>query len=149
MADKLYIPEGEEALDSQIGSSLEALSATIAARRAAGEESYTHALLVGPADKLLKKVMEEAGEVALAAKDIEALRLAQAVGSVDAVDERLDGAEDHLRYESADVVYHLLVVLERYGISMDELAAELNARMTSEERPRGAALIADEHIKRG
>ena len=39
-------------------------------------------------------------------------------------------AVDHLRYEAADVVYHLMVVLERYGIDLDEFAAELNDRMT-------------------
>ena len=28
-----------------------------------------------------------------------------------------------------DLLYHLLVVAERYGITLDELAGELNARM--------------------
>ena len=113
---------------SAIGETLEALAATIANRREAGDESYTHRLLTGKGDDLLKKVMEEAGEVALAAKD---------------------GEVDHLRYESADVIYHLLVVLERYGISLDDLAAELNTRMTEDERPEGARLISPEHVNRG
>ena len=112
---------------SAIGETLEALAATIANRREAGDESYTHRLLTGKDDDLLKKVMEEAGEVALAAKD---------------------GEVNHLRYESADVVYHLLVVLERYGISLDDLAAELNTRMTEDERPEGAAVMAPERVKR-
>ena len=46
-------------------------------------------------------------------------------------------------------MYHLLVVLERFGISIDEFAAELNSRMTDEERPEGALLLTPEHIKRG
>ena len=29
---------------------------------------------------------------------------------------------------AGDLVYHLLVTLERYGITLDELAGELNAR---------------------
>ena len=33
-----------------------------------------------------------------------------------------------LGYEAGDLVYHLLVTLERYGITLDELAGELNAR---------------------
>ena len=64
------------------------------------------------------------------------------VGAVDETDElavdlppEYDAAIDHLRYEAADVVYHLLVVLERHGIGLDEFAAELNNRMTDAERP--------------
>ena len=63
MSEKTYVPEGEVAPSSQIATTIEALAATIRARRDAGEESYTHQLLYGPADKPLKKVMEEAGEV--------------------------------------------------------------------------------------
>ena len=39
MSDKTFVPEGETAPASQIGATLEALAATIAARRDAGEES--------------------------------------------------------------------------------------------------------------
>ena len=161
MSDKTYLPAGETPPASQIGATLEALAATIAARREAGEESYTHRLLAGPADDVLKKVMEEAGETALAAKDVESwatssLAATLAVVGAD-VDDALsvelppeyDAAVDHLRYEAADVVYHLLVALERYGIGLDEFAAELNTRMTDAERPQGAVRLHDEHIKRG
>ena len=142
MLKKTYIPEGETTPVSQIGATLEALAATIAARRSAGEESYTHRLLAGNADALLMKVMEEAGEVALAAKDAEACAAAGDEAATDA-------AVDHLRYEAADVVYHLLVVLERYGIELDEFAAELNNRMTEAERPSGGVRLFEEHVKRG
>ncbi len=161
MSDKTYLPADETPPASQIGATLEALAATIAARRDAGEESYTHRLLAGPADGVLKKVMEEAGETALAAKDVESwatssLAATLAVVGAD-VDDALsvelppeyDAAVDHLRYEAADVVYHLLVALERYGIGLDEFAAELNTRMTDAERPQGAVRLHDEHIKRG
>ena len=161
MSDKTYLPAGETPPASQIGATLEALAATIAARRDAGEESYTHRLLAGPADDVLKKVMEEAGETALAAKDVESwatssLAATLAVVGAD-VDDALsvelppeyDAAVDHLRYAAADEVYHLLVALERYGIGLDEFAAELNTRMTDAERPQGAVRLHDEHIKRG
>ena len=161
MPDKTYLPAGEVPPASQIGATLEALAATIAERREAGEESYTHRLLAGPADDVLKKVMEEAGETALAAKDVESwatssLAATLAVVGAD-VDDALsvelppeyDAAVDHLRYEAADVVYHLLVALERYGIGLDEFAAELNTRMTDAERPQGAVRLHDEHVKRG
>ena len=161
MSDKTYLPAGEVPPASQIGATLEALAATIAARREAGEESYTHRLLSGPADEVLKKVMEEAGETALAAKDVESwacssLAATLAVAGADADDAlsvelppEYDAAVDHLRYEAADVVYHLLVALERYGIGLDEFAAELNNRMTDAERPEGGVRLYEDHVKRG
>ncbi len=165
MTQKTYFPSGEMQPASQIGATLEALAGTIAARREAGNESYTCRLLSGPVDDVLKKVMEEAGEVALAAKDVEswacsslAAALAIETGnespaSKDALGVELPAeyfdAVNHLRYEAADVVYHLLVVLERFGIDLDEFAAELNNRMTNEERPHGGICLRDDCVKRG
>lgn len=178
MVNKTYVPEGEAALASQIGATMEALAATIAARRNADEASYTYRLLTGNVDGVLKKVMEESGEVALAAKDVEgwatstlaaAVALeasgaevpvasaADAAAADDAASDVLSvqlpveygQAVDHLRYEAADVVYHLLVVLERYGITLDEFAAELNMRMTEAERPAGAVRLHEEFVRRG
>ena len=163
MVEKTFIPEGVEPPASQIGAPIEALVGTIAARREAGAESYTHRLLSEGEDSVLKKVAEEATEVVLAAKDIECCMLvaqesaessAIAMGQdEDAVCAELPAeyyeAVDHLRYEAADVVYHLLVVLERYGIGIDEFAAELNSRMADGERPSGGILLHDEYIQRG
>ena len=39
-----------------------------------------------------------------------------------------DGDHDHVRYEAADLVYHLMVCLERQGVSLEELAGELGVR---------------------
>ena len=78
-------------------------------RDADPETSYTARLLGGDEDKLLKKIAEEAGEVIMAAKDADA---------------------EHLRYEIGDVVYHLLVVMARWGITPDDLAEELASRRT-------------------
>ena len=172
MVNKTFIPEGEAVPASQIGATLEALAATIAARRDADEASYTYRLLTGSVDGVLKKVMEESGEVALAAKDVEswatsslaaavALEATEAGGTTTGAETADGGADfplsvqlppgvvDHLRYEAADVVYHLLVVLERYGITLDEFAAELNNRMTEGERPHGAVRLHDEFVRRG
>ena len=114
---------------SQIGATLEALAATIAQRAdAGGEGSYTCRLLADE-DLLLAKVTEEAGEVAEAAQE--------------------PGGEDHLRYEAADVLYHLLVVLHSHGIPLDELAAELNMRMAESERAEGAVLLHEQFVNRG
>ena len=92
-----------------IGETLEGLAVTIHARRdVSPQESYTARLLTDVEDELLKKLAEEASEIIMACKDRD---------------------HDHIRYEAGDLVYHLLVTLERYGISLDELAGELNARM--------------------
>ena len=89
---------------------LHRLSETLASRRNADPEtSYTAKLLTGHEDKLLKKIAEEAGEVIMAAKDAD---------------------KEHLRYEVGDVVYHLLVVMARWGLTPDDLAEELASRRT-------------------
>jgi phosphoribosyl-ATP pyrophosphohydrolase/phosphoribosyl-AMP cyclohydrolase len=91
-----------------IGPTLEGLGEVLRQRAAElPEGSYTTALLSGPQDKLLKKIAEESGEVIIAARDHD---LGQ------------------LTYEAADLLYHLLVVLTREGISLGELAAELESR---------------------
>lgn len=90
------------------GETIRSLWSTIEQRRTADpESSYTARLLGGPEDKLLKKVGEEATEVVMAAKD---------------------GDQDQLLYEAADLSYHLLVVLARWGLTPDDLAEELASR---------------------
>ena len=71
------------------------------------QDSYVASLLAGGGDAVLKKIGEEATEVVIAA-----------------------GAHDReqLRYEAADLVYHLIVVLAREGLTLDDLAKELDAR---------------------
>ena len=144
MMDKTYIPEGEIAPTSQIGATIEALVATIEARRHVDPQlSYTRMLLDAPVEKLCKKVSEESLETCLAAKETEML------AALSTGEDQIDMSLDHLRYEAADVIYHLLVLMERFDIPLDELAAELNARMREEERPQGAVLLHEEHIRRG
>lgn len=94
--------------DGNIGQALEGLAEVIHRRRdASPEQSYTAKLLQGKEDSLLKKLAEEASEVIMACKDDD---------------------HDHIRYEAGDLVYHLMVTLERYGVTLDELAGELDAR---------------------
>jgi phosphoribosyl-ATP pyrophosphohydrolase len=93
---------------SDIGEVLTVLFAVVEQRkRDLPEDSYTTKLLSGPQDKLLKKIGEESSEVIIAARDHDA---------------------GQLRYEVADLLYHLLVVMVREGISLDDLADELAAR---------------------
>lgn len=99
----------ENVKPGDIGETLAALTETIHGRLEADpEKSYTARLLQGPEEKLLKKVGEEAIETILAANL---------------------GDRDHIRYEAADLVYHLMVLLEKHGLTMSDLAGELNARM--------------------
>jgi len=92
----------------RIGEVVGSLWGTIETRREGDPSlSYTARLLQGPEDQLLKKIGEEATEVVMAAKDADPAQL---------------------RYESADLLYHLLVTLARHGLTPDDLATELAGR---------------------
>lgn len=134
---------------SPLGATLDALAHTIAQRRTATEESYTHRLLEGKLDSLLKKVSEESLETCLAAKETDLLVADASAAQTAQAAQAAQASQDHLRYEAADLVYHLMVLLARFDISNDDLAAELNARMTPEERPEGARVMDQNHINRG
>ncbi len=99
---------GDEGDTAEIGAVLTDLFGVLEQRkRDLPEGSYTARLLSGPQDSLLKKIAEESGEVIMAAKDAD---------------------HEHLRYEIGDLVYHLLVVMTREGLTLQELAAELQSR---------------------
>ena len=84
------------------------LDAVIAARKSADPaSSYTARLLAGGPPLAAKKFGEEAVEAVLAAAQ---------------------GDKDALAAESADVIYHWLVLLAASGVSLDEVAAKLEAR---------------------
>ena len=71
------------------------------------EKSYTSSLLNGKENNLLKKIVEEAGELTFALKDND---------------------ENEIIYESADVTYHVLVALAKHNISPDRIKQELARR---------------------
>jgi phosphoribosyl-ATP pyrophosphohydrolase len=89
---------------------LDDLAAVIEQRREdLPDGSYTASLFTHEKgeNRVLEKIGEESTEVVLAAKD---------------------GNSDALVRESADLVYHLLVLLAMEGVSLDELREELRAR---------------------
>ncbi|MFN7252572.1 MAG: bifunctional phosphoribosyl-AMP cyclohydrolase/phosphoribosyl-ATP diphosphatase HisIE [Anaerobacillus sp.] len=87
---------------------LNVLEATIAKREAERPEgSYTTYLFEHGIDKMLKKVGEEAGEVIIAAKNRD---------------------PEELRWEVADLLFHLLVVLREQKLPLDEVLKTLQER---------------------
>jgi len=87
---------------------LQRLTETLEARKnAAPETSYVAKLFSKGEDAILKKVIEEAGEVLLAAKD---------------------GDKQHLVYEVADLWFHSLVLLAHKDMSADDVLKELARR---------------------
>jgi phosphoribosyl-ATP pyrophosphohydrolase len=87
---------------------LDQLAALIAERaRAGGEKSYTRKLLDEGVGKCAKKLGEEATETVVAA---------------------LSGDNAAVVSESADLLYHLLVVLEARGVKLGDVYAELKRR---------------------
>jgi len=93
---------------SRFADTLDRLAATIAARKGAdASTSYTAKLLSEGAPKAAKKLGEEAVETVIAA---------------------VQGDADALAAESADLLYHWLVVLAASGVELDTVAAKLEAR---------------------
>jgi phosphoribosyl-AMP cyclohydrolase / phosphoribosyl-ATP pyrophosphohydrolase len=100
--------EGTKTTDGFAGSILDKLYQTIQDRKAhPSAESYTSKLLTGGVDKVLKKVVEEAGEVALAAKG---------------------GRKEEIVSETADLLFHTLVALGFHDVKPEEVYRELAGR---------------------
>ncbi len=71
------------------------------------EGSYTNYLFEKGIDKMLKKVGEESAEVIIASKNY---------------------VKSEVQYETADLLYHLSVVLVEQGLTWDDIFAELSSR---------------------
>ena len=76
-------------------------------KQAAPESSYVSQLLHKGEDAILKKVIEEAGEVLMASKD---------------------GDKLHLIKEVADVWFHSMVLLGYHGLRAEDVLMELQRR---------------------
>jgi phosphoribosyl-ATP pyrophosphohydrolase len=88
---------------------LRQLAATIAARRAeSADRSYTRQLLDGGIKRCARKLAEEAAETLIAA---------------------LSEDDAALRNEAADLIFHLMVLLESRGVGIDDVLGELERRM--------------------
>src|SRR3954469_21618736 len=86
------------------------LAATIEARAASGgEASYTRKLLDKGPEHCARKVGEEAVETVIAA---------------------IGNDRDHLIAESADLLFHLLVLLKSRGVALRDVEAALARRTT-------------------
>ncbi len=84
------------------------LAATIRARRAdSAAKSYTRDLLDGGPQRCAKKLGEEAVETAIAA---------------------VSQSDEALTAEAADLIYHLLVLLECRGVDFADVLAVLEGR---------------------
>jgi len=93
---------------SRLSDSLDTLLRVIAARRGADPgTSYTARLLAAGPSECAKKLGEEAVETAIAASMADKTRVAE---------------------ESADLLYHLLVLWAATGINADDVAAVLDER---------------------
>jgi phosphoribosyl-ATP pyrophosphohydrolase len=87
---------------------LQRLEATIATRKnAAPDSSYVAKLNAKGLDAILKKVGEEAFETVIAAKS---------------------GSREDTIYETADLLFHTLVMLDHQNISLADVLAELDRR---------------------
>jgi phosphoribosyl-ATP pyrophosphohydrolase len=92
---------------SRLSETLERLAATIAAREGADPATSYTAQLLADRGRAAKKLAEEAVETALAAVSQDA---------------------DAVAAESADLIYHWLVLMAATGVDLDAVAAKLQAR---------------------
>jgi len=87
---------------------LHRLSETLASRRHADPEtSYTAKLFANGPDAILKKIGEESAELIMAAKD---------------------GKRLNIVWESTDLIFHVLVLLAFYGMSIEDVSQEMRRR---------------------
>ncbi|MEL1134768.1 bifunctional phosphoribosyl-AMP cyclohydrolase/phosphoribosyl-ATP diphosphatase HisIE [Desulfitobacterium sp. THU1] len=105
-----FVPLGEpqEIPTLPLGRTLELLAEVIHSRNLERPEgAYTTYLFEKGIDKILKKVGEESAETIIAAKN---------------------SSVEEIRYEVSDLFYHLLVMLEERGVTLQEISQELLAR---------------------
>ena len=103
-----YFSPGRIGLELMSRFTVHDLAATIEARAASGgEASYTRKLLDKGVAHCAKKMGEEAVETVIAA---------------------LGDDREHIIAESADLVFHLLVLLKAAGVRLDEVEAVLEKR---------------------
>ena len=87
------------------------LMATIEDRKAnPPERSYTTSLFQGGVEKIGRKILEEANEM------------------VEAAGEDGDAGRNHFIYETADLLYHMFVMLGQRDVKLEEVEAELSRR---------------------
>ncbi|WP_027720032.1 MULTISPECIES: phosphoribosyl-ATP diphosphatase [unclassified Desulfurobacterium] len=77
-------------------------------KRTLPEGSYTASLFKKGEDRILQKVGEEAIEAILAFKS---------------------GSRKEIVYETSDLLYHLFVAMVEKGVTLDDVAVELERRM--------------------
>ena len=76
------------------------------------DKSYTRDLLTSGRDRIAKKVIEESGELAVAYLNSDASR-------------------DEIIWESADLLYHMMVLLHSADVTMNDISTELKKRNKS------------------
>lgn len=87
---------------------LQKLCAVLDERKQADpDQSYTASLLQDGPDKILKKLGEEATELVIASKSDE---------------------NDAIIHETADLLFHMLVLLKHHDLSIDDIYSELEKR---------------------
>jgi phosphoribosyl-ATP pyrophosphohydrolase/phosphoribosyl-AMP cyclohydrolase len=108
--------EGFEKTQAQnnLGQTLEKLCAVISSRKAEMPEgSYTTYLFEKGLDKILKKIGEESSETIIAAKNTEL---------------------EPLVAESADLIYHLMVLFVERGVTLEMVSEELRKRANKSQK---------------
>ncbi len=96
---------------STLGSAIDELTATVASRIGADPNTSYTATLIEEGDLAARKVLEEAGELAFAAKDTAA-----------------GGSDQRVVEEAGDLIYHMIALLAQQGVATSRVAREVETR---------------------
>ncbi len=101
----------------EVSQVFESVMAEIEERKAQPiENSYTNYLFNKGIDKISKKVIEEAGEVVIAAKNKD---------------------DQEVVLEVSDLLYHTFVLMSEQGVSLDQVKQELASRTLKKQNSKG------------
>lgn len=79
------------------------------------QKSYTRDLLKAGKDRIAKKIIEESGELAVAYLNDSTKK-------------------DEIIWESADLIYHMMVLLKSANLTFDDVSLELEKRHNSDSK---------------
>ena len=139
--------------ETNIGNTMDTASAVVHEKWFAKGDDDTHRMLTDPVEILLKKIVEESTDITLTVKDLQAAKGANAshafMERVPAMMQAMQQSREAmstnaLHLEIADMVLYLMILMERLGISMNDLDEALVERLAAIEGVQESAEAAAE-----
>ena len=149
MSDETITAQGQEAAGSPIGATLDDLCERIHGAWMLSNEYPTRKLLVGPSDVMFKQLVDFALDMAFTGKDYDFAHRANAANAYmekvpATIAARSQGKEAKANYDlcndAANIISTIMIIMERFGITREELAAAIDEHVAAEGLPSGDLL---------